>query len=133
VCSQDKRDAATVLVVDDDYDVLKAMRRMLEAAGYHVIESREGGDATQVFRAEHEKIDAIIMDWKMPGLDGHEWVRTMLGIDPGAQIIFCTAYEIPENIRQRLESEVVGFVDKPVDWQRLFALLEQAIAARGAS
>jgi len=133
VCNQEEQKAATVLIVDDDWDVLKALRTILQRAGYRVLESREGGEATEIFRAEHETIDAIIMDWKMPGLDGHEWVRMMLNIDPGAQIIFCTAFEIPENIRQRLESQVVGFVDKPVDWQRLFALLEQAIAARGAS
>jgi len=132
VCNQEKQEAATVLIVDDDYEVLKALRTILQAAGYRVIESREGGNATEIFRAEHEEIGAIIMDWKMPGLDGHEWVRTMLGIDPDAQIIFCTAYEIPPNIRQKLETQVVGFVDKPIDQQLLLNLVRRAVSSSAA-
>jgi CheY-like chemotaxis protein len=132
VCNQEKQEAATVLIVDDDYEVLKALRTILQGAGYHVLDSREGGDATEIFRTEHEAIGAVIMDWKMPGLDGHEWVRTMLDIDPDAQIIFCTAYEIPDNIRQRLESQVVGFVDKPINQRRLLNLVQRAVGADAA-
>ena len=72
------------------------------------------------------------MDWKMPGLDGHEWVRVMLGIDPDAQIIFCTAYEIPDSIRQQLEPQVVGFVDKPIDQPLLLNLVRRAVSAHAA-
>jgi len=132
VCNQEEQEAATVLIVDDDYDVLKALRTILEGAGYRVLESREGGEATEIFRAEHEKIGAVIMDWKMPGLDGHEWVRAMLDIDADAQIIFCTAYEIPENIRQKLESKLVGFVDKPIDQRLLLNLVRRAVGADAA-
>ena len=127
MCNQEKPEAATVLIVDDDYEVLRALRIMLQGAGYRVLESREGGHATEIFRAEYETIGAVIMDWKMPGLDGHEWVRTMLGIDPDAQIIFCTAYEIPDNIRQQLESQVVGFVGKPIDQPLLLNLVRRAV------
>ena len=132
MCNQEKQEAATVLIVDDDYEVVKALRTILQGAGYRVLESREGGHATETFRAEHEAIGAIIMDWKMPGLDGNEWVRTMLGIDPDAQIIFCTAYEIPDNIRQQLEPQVVGFVDKPIDQPLLLSLVARAVAANAA-
>ncbi len=129
MCNEEKRGAATVLIVDDDGRVLTSLRTILEGAGYRVVESREGGDATEIFRTEHEAIAAVIMGWKMPGLDGHEWVRTMLRIDPGARIIFCTAYEIPESIHQELESMVVGFLGKPIDHQRLLNLVQQAVAA----
>ena len=132
MCNQEKQEAATVLIVDDDYDVLKALRTILQGAGYRVLESQEGGDATEIFRAEHETIGAVIMNWKMPGLDGNEWVRAMLGIDPDAQIIFCTAYEIPDNIRQQLEPQVVGFVDKPIDQPLLLSLVARAVAANAA-
>ena len=132
MCNQEEQEAATVLIVDDDYDVLKALRTILEGAGYRVLDSREGGHAAEIFRAEHEKIGAVIMDWKMPGLDGNEWVRTMLNIDPDAQIIFCTAYEIPDNIRQKLESQVVGFVGKPIDQPLLLSLVARAVAASAA-
>ena len=71
-----------------------------------MLESRDGGEGTQIFRAEHEAIDAVIMDWKMPGLDGNQWVGAMLPIDPNARTIFCTAYEIPESIRQEKPYEL---------------------------
>ena len=132
MCNQEKQEAATVLIVDDDYEVIKALRTILQGAGYRVLDSREGGDATEIFRSEHDTIGAVIMDWKMPGLDGNEWVRTMLGIDPDAQIIFCTAYEIPDNIRQKLEPQVVGFVGKPIDQPLLLNLVRQAVGGDAA-
>ena len=131
--NQEKQEAATVLIVDDDYEVLKALRTILQGAGYRVLESREGGEATEIFRSGHDTIGAIILDWKMPGLDGHEWVRVMLGIDPDVQIIFCTAFEIPENIRQQLEPQVVGFVGKPIDQPRLLNLVRRAVGGDAAS
>ncbi len=130
--NQEKQEAATVLIVDDDYEVLKALRTILQGAGYRVLESREGGEATEIFRSGHDTIGAIILDWKMPGLDGHEWVRVMLGIDPDVQIIFCTAFEIPENIRQQLEPQVVGFVGKPIDQSLLLNLVARAVGGDAA-
>ena len=50
--------------------MLGALRAMLEEAGYSVLESHGGGEGAQIFCAEHEAINAVIMDWKMPGLDG---------------------------------------------------------------
>ncbi len=92
----------TVLIVEDNIQLLGALRATLERAGYSVLESRDGGEGAQIFRAEHQAIDAVIMDWKMLGLDGDRWVGTMLSIDSNARTIFYTAYEIPGDVRREL-------------------------------
>ena len=130
---QEKPAGATVLVIDDDGRVQAALHTILEGAGHNIIEAYDGGTATEIFQAQHDEIDAVIMDWKMPGLDGHNWVTLMLAADPNAQIIFCTAYEIDEHIRRELETQVVGFLDKPIDRERLLSFVDKALAQRRAT
>ncbi len=130
---QEKPAGATVLVIDDDGRIHAALRTILEGAGHNIIEAYDGGTATQIFQAQHDEIDIVIMDWKMPGLDGHNWITLLLDADPNAQIIFCTAYDVDEDIRRRLEMQVVGFLDKPIDQERLLSFVDKALAQRRAT
>ena len=130
---QEKPAGATTLVIDDDGRVHAALRTILEHAGHEIIEAYDGGTATQIFQAKHDEIDVVIMDWKMPGLDGHNWITIMLDTDPNAQIMFCTTYEVDEDIRRRLETQVVGFLDKPIDREQLLGFVDKAPAQRRAT
>ena len=130
---QENPTGATVLVIDDDGRVQAALRTILKREGHSIIEAYDGGTATEIFRAHHDEIDAVIMDWKMPGLDGHNWTPLMLAIDPDAQIIFCTGYEISEDIRKELETQVVGFLDKPIDRKQILGFVDIALAHRKAA
>ena len=106
---QEKPAGATVLVIDDDGRIHAALRTILESAGHEVIEAYDGGTATEIFQAQHDEIDIVIIDWKMPGLDGHNWIR------------------------RRLETQVVGFLDKPIDQARLLSFVGEALARRQAA
>ncbi len=129
MAEQAKPEAGTILVIDDDRMVLRTLRGILEGAGYRVIEREEGGEGTEVFRDQHDEIDAVIMDWIMPGLDGDEWTRMMLKIDPDARIIFCTGYEIDEITYSRIEDKIVGFLHKPFGPQQVLATVQRALSA----
>ena len=73
-------EAGTVLIIDDDRAVMMAFRGILERVGYRVLTADDGGEGTEIFQDQHDEIDLVMMDWRMPGLDGHQGsnVRTML-------------------------------------------------------
>ena len=68
-----------ILIIDDDADIVEAMRVVLEKRGYQVIIAVDGNEGLDKARAE--KPDAIILDVMMPGLDGFEVARELKG-DP---------------------------------------------------
>lgn len=71
---------ATVLVVDDDEDLLNVLRDVIEEEGYRVLTASDGEAALDLLRAGEEPC-MILLDLKMPGMDGHEFRRRQLA-DP---------------------------------------------------
>ena len=80
--------AATVLVVDDEEDIVTLMRDFLEAAGYRVVTASDGRAA--IDRLRHEAVDCVLLDVMMPGESGFETMRRIreLGETP---VLFLTA------------------------------------------
>ena len=124
---QDSREAGTVLIIDDNRAVLMAFRGILERVGYRVLMAEDGGEGTEIFQDQHDEIDVVIMDWRMPGLDGHHWVKPMLAIVPEVEIIFCTAYELDEFALRELGSNVRTILRKPVNPEQLVDAVEEAL------
>ena len=116
-----------VLIVDDDPDYLETVSKLLTLkGGYDVEVARSGfgmGVAVQRFRP-----DAILMDIRMPGLDGFE-VTENLKNDRGGRpvpVIACSAFG-NEDTQARIESVFDGFIAKPLDYDALLARLEQLL------
>ena len=76
---------ARVLVIDDDELLRRALRAVLEAAGYDVIEAAEGAAGLRVQR--DQGADLVLVDIFMPGVDGLEFIRTLRAELPHAKII----------------------------------------------
>ncbi len=132
MCTEQNRESAGVLIIDDDEGILTACREILEPAGYRVLDAGEGGQGIAVFRAEHEVIDVIIMDWIMPGLEGHHWIEPILAIDPQVKLIFCTGHAINQTLRAELDSRGIDLLKKPFDAQQLLAIVGKALGEEPA-
>ena len=74
-----------ILVIDDDAMLRSAVRRILERAGYDVLEAGDGAAGLQLHREQGP--DVVIVDIFMPELDGLEFIRDLRGVAPGARII----------------------------------------------
>jgi CheY-like chemotaxis protein len=118
-----------ILLVDDikiNRDILGAF---LEAAGYTVTLA-EGGEIAVQLAAERE-FDLILMDVRMPGMDGLEATRRIRAL-PGARgrvpVLGQTAYTFPEQVALCRDAGMVGHINKPIDYETLKAAVAKAIA-----
>lgn len=115
------RDAqiATILVAEDHLDSRDALRALLEAFGYHVLEAVNGREAVEI--ALTRRPDLILMDIMMPELDGFEATRELRRhVETHATpIIAVTAMEGAHKLA--LQAGANDYVRKPVDIRRLVA------------
>lgn len=81
----------TVLVVDDEEIVRELARRALARRGYTVIEASSSEEALTIFEREREHIDLLVTDIMMPGMNGLELARQVLGRSPRVQVLYISA------------------------------------------
>ena len=119
--------ALTRLIIADDESIIRMdMREMLAAQGYEVI--AEAGDGlTAVDMAREMKPDLVIMDIKMPGLDGIAAAR-ILTEERIAPVLLLTAFSQQELIEGAKEAGVVGYIVKPFRESELVPAIEVALA-----
>jgi two-component system cell cycle sensor histidine kinase/response regulator CckA len=86
------RGAETVLLVEDEPGVRQFARRILDDAGYRVIEAADGLDAERLFSVQEEPIDLVVSDVIMPGCDGPEMVRRLHTRAPALRVLFMSGY-----------------------------------------
>ncbi|MBN1165075.1 MAG: transporter substrate-binding domain-containing protein [Candidatus Krumholzibacteriota bacterium] len=114
----------TVMIVDDEDIVLKTSRSMLEKLGYEVRAFSQGREAVEYFKEHHQKVDLVVLDMIMPGMDGAECFREMKKIDPGITAILSTGYGLNDRAREIIGGGMAGFVQKPY----LISNLAKAVA-----
>ena len=105
----------TCLVVDDSRVIRKVSRRILEDLGFEVAEAGDGLEALAWCGAVMP--DAILLDWRMPSMDGMEFLRR-LRAEPGGdapKVVFCTVENEIERIREALDAGADEYIMKPFD------------------
>ena len=103
----------TILVVDDEAQILMINRRILEANGYHVLTARHGGDAVRIASEFRGDIHLVVLDMAMPVMDGAEAFTLLKQIRPAAKIIISTGYVLNDSTRVLLNAGADGFLQKP--------------------
>jgi DNA-binding NarL/FixJ family response regulator len=122
------RPVRVVLVEDNEtfretLELLFALRDEIE-----VIASIETGDQAPPIVADM-KPDVVLMDYRMPGLNGAEATRAVLDAYPAANIVCLTASVSTQEIREVLEAGAVACVTKYEDFDRLVATIQEAAVA----
>lgn len=103
-----------ILVIEDNPVNLELMTDLLEAFGFIVITAREGAQGIELVR--QEKLDLIICDVQMPGMDGYE-VASYLKRDPmlrGIPLVAVTALAMVGDRERVLSAGFDGYIDKPI-------------------
>jgi len=103
----------TILVVEDDQAVRQLTRRVLETAGYAVLEATDSEQALALFREHRGTIQLLITDLVMPRLSGLQLVRQLLASHPGLEVLLISGYSDEMVSRQDGLEERVAFLPKP--------------------
>src|SRR4030095_6771098 len=113
-----------ILIIDDEEHIRRVIRITLEAAGYVVGEAGDGNEGLRVF-GDGSAWDAVILDQRMPGIDGLEVLRRMKERTRGAKVIMATAYASIEIAVDAMKLGASDFVRKPMTPE----MLRNAVAA----
>ncbi|HLH17634.1 MAG TPA: response regulator [Bryobacteraceae bacterium] len=122
--------AMRISVVDDDESIRDSMRALLRSAGYSVTTFASAGAFLD--SATLQEIDCLILDVRMPGMDGLELQRRVHRMRPGLPVIFLTAHDDARSRRLAIEGGAFDFLCKPCDANALVAAIETAPMRRAA-
>lgn len=118
----------SVLVVDDDVFLHKVLERILSIGGHEVVaHAYDGSEAVNIFNKLEPKPDIILMDHRMPVMNGASATREIKHIDPNTRILFISADETIKG--EALEAGALGFLTKPIRSKELFAAIERHMSA----
>ncbi len=102
-----------ILIIDDEENIRRVTRLTLQAAGYEVGEAPDGERGLEAF-ANGSAWDAVLLDQRMPGIDGLETLRHIRDRDPAARVIMSTAYASIELAVDAMKLGATDFVRKPM-------------------
>jgi len=112
----------SVLVVDDDVNLTRLLRTILRSAGFEVLTAEDGFAALEV--TKERAPDLIILDLRMPLMDGHEFYRELRGRGIQTPVLITSAYGA--RAAQR-ELGAQGAIEKPFDPDRVVEVVEQIL------
>lgn len=115
-----------ILVVDDNEAYTDSIKDVLEDEGYEVETAHSGEDACEYTGCT--EYDLVLMDIKMPGMNGVESFLRMKRRNPGIKVILFTAYALTELIQKARDNGVTAILKKPLDIDDLYLTIEKTIA-----
>jgi len=119
-----QRGTGTILVVDDEAQVLKVCARLLEKLGYQVLTASEGAQAIELVRQHGAKISLVLLDMTMPKMSGRQTYEAMREILPGIKVLLSSGYSIEGQAQALLDGGCNGFIQKPFDAVALSAKVQ---------
>ncbi|HUV14754.1 MAG TPA: SLC13 family permease, partial [Acidobacteriota bacterium] len=120
---------AKILLVDDENRFRVALARRLRLRGYDTIDLDNGEEAIQVARNDLE-LEVIVLDLKMPGMDGSEVLREIRNFRPAVQVIMLTGHGSVKSAMDSARLDAFAYLDKPCDFDELVRTIEEAREAK---
>jgi len=118
-----------ILIIDDEEHVRQMMRLALETSGYEIGEAKDGFEGLSVY-GDGSAWNAVVLDQRMPGMDGLETLQKLRAVSPGARIIMATAYASIELAVDAMKLGATDFVRKPMTPEVLRNAVAAAVAKK---
>jgi two-component system, OmpR family, phosphate regulon sensor histidine kinase PhoR len=113
-----------ILVVDDERDIRDASERILSRIGFQCVTAKRGEEALEVFEKTRPAI--VLLDLKMPGMDGMEVLKRLRGLDPSILVIVITGYATVETAIEAMKQGAYDFISKPFEPDQLRIVVNRA-------
>jgi two-component system, cell cycle sensor histidine kinase and response regulator CckA len=122
--------APTVLLVEDEDALRAAIRRLLQAEGYRVLEAENGAAALRLLeRAAALEVALVLTDLRMPVMDGRQLAAALARVRPNVPIVFMSGYTT-QLMDMRLVSPNLAFLPKPFRNDELLAAVRGQLGSR---
>ena len=112
----------TVLVVEDDMVNFLYVKELLKSSNRNILHVENGLEAVELVET-NDNIDLILMDIKLPVMNGYEATRKIKKIKPHLPVIALTAYALPEDEKKAKNAGCDDYISKPINKEKLFALI----------
>ena len=114
----------TILIADDDLDVLESTQYILLDEGYEVITAHDGADAVDMYKKYKPNI--AFLDIRMPGLNGYEAFFDIKKYDSDAKIIFITAFSVDDKKTEKArEMGLIDLLHKPIEFKQIIEIIQK--------
>jgi PAS domain S-box-containing protein len=117
--------SGTLLIVDDEELVLDVGVNMLKKLGYTVLKALNGTEAVEIFEANKNKIQMVILDIIMPDMGGGQVYDKIKAINPQVKVLLCSGYSVDGQAIELLERGCDGFMQKPFTMEELSGKITQ--------
>ena len=117
-----------MMLVDDEERFLSTTKKLLEKKGYDAVTASSGAEALEKIRSQN--IDVVILDVKMPGMDGIATLREIKRQFPLIEVIMLTGHATMESAIDGLKSGAIDYLTKPADINEIIQKAEQAFEKR---
>jgi signal transduction histidine kinase/CheY-like chemotaxis protein len=122
-----KPGSETILLVEDDADVRRVIRRFLQERGYRVLEASRASEALDLFQQHDGTVDLVITDVVMPGTSGRELVERLTSIRPEIRVLYVSGYAEDAAVRQGLSDASIVLLEKPFTAQALSSKVRELL------
>ena len=119
----------SILLVDDDHEYGRAMRKMLERSGYDVTIARDGQEAMDILSVI--EIDLVISEVRTPQLNGIDMMEEINRSEIDASVIFLTAYGDVESYMDLMNMGAFDYLNKPVKKREILSVVKRALGTYG--
>jgi len=116
-----------ILLVDDENLILEVGKKILDKLGYKVIVAKSGREAIEIYKAEQQNIDMVILDMIMPDLDGKMAYEKLKEINPAIKVLLSSGYSISGQAQEILDKGCNEFIQKPYNLKDLSLKLREIL------
>lgn len=113
-----------ILIVEDEKPSAEALKEFLEEKGYEVEVAQNGSQAIE--KVSYGAFDVVLLDWKLPDIEGEEVFERLREINPLIIVIFITAFGMVERAVQVLRKGAFYYMTKPIELDQLLHLIKEA-------
>lgn len=119
---------ASILLVDDDVELLEALTKVLKKEGYEVVAQPSAINAMAYLKTAGRQFDLVITDVVMPGMTGTGFLTALKASFPAMPVILITAYGDWGNFAQAIGAGAFEYLSKPLDKAELLATVRRALS-----
>src|SRR5512141_637785 len=114
-----------ILVIDDEAEIRRSVRMILEYEGYEVMEASSGPEG--VAMAERESPDLVFLDIKMPGMDGLEALQRLKAANETLPVVIISGHGTVSTAVEATKAGAFDFIEKPPDTERILLAARNAL------